>query len=420
MRDGPLLPLDDSVTAPVADAVTTAPAVDLNDDALVAAALGARLERGQHAFPDEPAPPGATDPTPSDAPAPDPATVAAPKEADSTPPDPATEVPADPETPDPFAVLAKDAKPLGYRVNATDRVFDAILEVPGKGAIIPADKLGDVRNMVARYESNAQAVKDLMPKVQQFEGLTHTVTGQNGQPETLRGMAAHQRLAEEHAALNQVGGLIMPYLTNPERLLSLLALDANNNVVPNLAAIEMLRKEAFLLDQRTRFETQRSWGERAQQVQQTEQTETVRAQAIPGYLSQAHADLHADDRAFLEQNAPQYLFTVTAETAHQYGQPIGTVMIDLDTIGKHITHLKTVRGAGAATQAATTAAVAAAQKAAAENARRNVPPPATKKAPVLPRDKETGQWKRPDRMSMDEIMDRSLEGKPIGRAVLTE
>ena len=409
------------MTAPTLDAVTTAPEVDLNDDALVAAALSARMERQQHIFPDEPAAdPAASNPPPKDAPAPDPATVAAPDGADSTTPAPDGAAPADP-APDPFAVLAQDAKPLGFRVNATDRTLDAILEVPGKGARIPADRLDEVRNMVARYESNADAVRQLLPRVQELDRLTHSRTDAQGQTETFHGVEAYQRLAEEHAALNQVGGIILPYLMNPDNLLSLLALDANNRVVPNQDALALLRDRVKLVDQQARFEAQREWGSRNQQHQQTAQDESVRLSAVPGYLAQAHPDLHAEDRAFLERRAATYLFTVAREQAAQYGQPAGTLMIDVDSLHADIAHLKAVRGAAQTTQVAATAAVKAAEKAAAENAKRNtapVPPKAKSNAP--PRDSETGQWTRPKRLSAAEIFDRSRSGESIGSTQLTE
>ena len=404
------------MTAPTLDAATAAPEVDLNDDALVAAALSARMERQQHLFPDEPAAePAAPDPAPKDAPAPDPVAVAAPDGADSTTPAQEGAAPAAPDAPDPFAVLAKDAKPLGYRVNATDRVFDAILEVPGKGALIPADKLDEVRNMVARYESNAAAVKDLMPKVQQLDSLTYTHKDANGQvQETLRGADAFHRVMERNAQLNAASMLILKSLTeNPRRFV-------NDDGTPNADAIEFLLEKASVASERARFSTITE-RQTQQQTLTRQSTETeVRTTAVPNYLAQHHADLHAEDRAFLERRANQYLFTVTPEQAPHYGVAAGTVMLNLDDLNADLTHVKTLRQKTVATESATSAAVKAAEKAAAENARRNPVPPKPKAPAAPPRDRETGQWTRPKRLDPSEIFDRARSGVSIGDSHISE
>lgn len=88
----------------------------------------------------------------------------------TTPPTDPTEADQPPAV-DPWAALAKDAAPLSYKQDGTAKTFDGILEVPGKGALIPADKLDAVRNMVARHESNAAATKDLYAFRQQVDGL---------------------------------------------------------------------------------------------------------------------------------------------------------------------------------------------------------------------------------------------------------
>lgn len=387
------------MTAPVAEPVATAPEPDLNDDALVAAALSARMERQQHLFPDEPAAePAATDPTPKDVPAPDPAAVAAPDGADSTKPAQEGDAPADPDAPDPFAVLAKDAKPLGYRVNATDRVFDAILEVPGKGALIPADKLDEVRNMVARYESNAAAVKDLMPKVQQYEALGGTEK-------------FHEAL-ERNAQLNAASMLILQTVFNDPRQF------VNDDGTPNTVALEMLRREAKVAAQEARFSVITERQTQQQTMQSSSRDSEVRQTAIPSHLSEHHKDLHADDRAFIERKASQYLFAVTPEQAPHYGVPVGTLMINVDDLTADVTHLKGIR-AKTVPAAPPVAAVQAAQKAAAENAKR-APAPKPKAAAAPPRDRETGQWTRPKRLDASEIFDRARSGQSIGDSHINE
>lgn len=396
------------MTAPAVTPPAATAAVDLNDDALVAAAIGARVERSQHLFPDDPAE-IAADPAPVDAPAKaDPTPDASATPADSTTPAGSTDGAADPTPPvDHFGTLLTSAKPLTYKVNGTDRTFDGIVELPdGKGALIPPDKVAELRNLVSRYDSNAEAYREYRGKVDAYE-------------QRFGGMDGITAKLEVAAQTNAAAFKVLDALrTDPTQFVMVV----DNKIVPNPEAIQWLTRSAALEAREAKWQARQEWEQTAQTAQRTTSEAEVRQTAVPSYLNAQHADLHAEDRAFLERRASQYLFVATKETAPHYGVPEGTVMLAHEDLNADIAHLKGLRSKAAETQTASAAAVKAAEKAAAENARRNPAPVVVpKKAPSLPRDKETGQWTRPERLSPAEIIDRSLAGLPIGgRAQLTE
>lgn len=402
------------MTAPVADAGATAPAVVdeaaiLNDDAAIAAAISGVVERKQHLLPDEPAAPDAATPkADTDAPAPpaDPAAVDAKATADSTTPEGTPDGAADPAAaPDPFAAILTTAKPLTYKVNGTERTFDGLLELPdGKGAFVTSDKVHDLRQLLSRYDSNAEAQKESWQKVQAYETR----------------FGGMEKITERLELAAQTDAAALTILTAlRENPLQFVMLDAHGQVVANPDAVRLLTREAALNAKDAKWQVRQEWEAGAQTAQRSQADAELRATAVPNYIGQAHADLHADDRAFLERRAPQYLFTASREQAAAYGVAEGTLMVDTAGLDADVAHLKTLRSQVTTTKVETTAAVKAAEKAAKENATRQPPPKPAPKAAPQPRDPKSGEF-RPKRLDAAEIFERSLRGDAIGTPQLTE
>ena len=375
------------MTAPTVAAV---PEVDvpIPDDDL-ARELQSYVDRP--ALEDEPE----TTPEPApDAPAPaDPPTAAAAPAPDSTTPevDP-NAPPADPAATDPFAALVKDATPLTYRVNGAERTHDLILEVPGKGAVIPADKLDGFRNFVARAESNTEAVKTLLGEREQYERAG--------------GLEKFHAQSENYAALNAVGLLLIEAIENPLSLVTVV----DGQVVPHTERISILQDRMRVAKDRAIYDTrsQRSVAEQTSRTtaQQTQQRQT----AIPDTIDAHFASFSVEDRAAAKSyfgKAPDlYTFTVTAENAAEMGQPIGTLMVRANLIHDYLTDRVSNRGSA---QTADKAKVAAAKFNAGVQPK-PVIPLAKKKPKAQPRE-EDGTFASKPRWTKDEMMDRALAGK---------
>lgn len=330
---------------------------------------------------DTPAPDAApsdvsSDPTPTaDAPGDTPASDA---DADST------LTTADPV--DPFTTLLADAKPLTYKVNGTERPFDAILSTgDGKPAIIPAERVAEVRDMVARYEHNVANNKELYQTVQRYESLG--------------GLDKFHELQERNAQLNAASLHILD---------SLAAL----GIPPETMAL--LTREAKIAAAEARFTTI----EQRQTAEQTFATTTndaaVKESAIPSAIDTHFASVPAEDReaakAYFAQFRESLMFKATPEQALQFNVKPGTWMVDLPKMAPFFDNLAKAR----------TAAASEAEKrmaAAKENAARTAATPAK---PLPPR-KPTGEFRRPSKqeaatmrkMTYQEVQRYARTGKDI-------
>lgn len=330
---------------------------------------------------------GASDDAPDPAPATD--AVDPPSDAteDSAEVDPTDETaaPVDPVAPvDPFAALMQDAAPLTYKVNGSERPFDAILMTgDGKPAIIPADKVGQVRDMVARYESNAAANRELYQTVQRYESLG--------------GLEKFHELQERNAQLNAASLHILD---------SLVAMGLPQET------LALLQREAKIAAAEARFTTI----EQRQTAEQTFATTTndaaVKESAIPSAIDTHFAHVPASDRdaakAYFAQFRDALMFKATPEQALQWNVKPGTWMVDLPKMAPYFETLANAR---------TTAATEAEKRAAAakHNATVTAPkvaPKPTPKAKAQPRREDGTFAEKPSKPTREDFMMAALGGKP--------
>jgi hypothetical protein len=378
------------MTAPTVDNEPSGPIPnDLLAEALTARAMSNKMDFGEPENAD-PAPDAAQTAAP-DAPA-DPALAAEPQ---TEPTDPALDPPpaeAQAVDTDPFATLAKDAKPLTYNVNHTAKTFEGILEVEGKGAIIPAERLQEVRNALARSDSNADANRELYAAQQRIE---QSFGGYDGIVQKL----------ETSAQVNAAAMHIMDVLQRSR--------DAGGNIQMDAHSYALLVKEAGLAAKEA------VWSMRAEQTQKqhehatTEADAQVRETAIPTAIESfksIHPTLTPEDLAAAQRHFGPFkdalTFKASPEQAAQWGVKPGAWMVDRNKMAAWFEDRVATR---TATVTASTAQAAAAKFNAAAMPK---PAPVKAKAKAVPRDAD-GKFVERERVNPSDAFERALSGRSI-------
>lgn len=304
---------------------------------------------------------------------------------------------ADQPAADPLADLLKDARPLGYKKNGTDHTFEAILDLGDKGGFIPADKLAEVRNLIARHESNADAVKELHAYRQQVE-------------REYGGLEKVHELQVTNAALNQVGLLLLDAVQNPEKFITV---DAQGNIVRNEREIQYLTREMALAQKEAKDAANAQRAQQSERWSAESQESSVRQSAIPGAIHglAQHFGLDAADTEaalqFFTPLADALLFKATPEQALELGVAPGTLMVDRPKMAKWFEDRAALK-ANAQTAAKARAAAAA------ENAKRTATPKvvAPKPKAKTPPRAENGQFTERQRRDPSEYFEAALAGRP--------
>lgn len=321
-----------------------------------------------------------------------------------TEPEDATDAEADPQptdatpadTPsDPFAALLESAKPLTYKVNGQERTLDGILEVAGKGAVIPQEKVQDIRNLIARSESNAESNRELYAFRQEVERLG--------------GVEKFVKEAERTAMTDAASTLILEAVTqNPAQFV-------NADGSPNRERIDFLIQQAAVKAERARYDFRAQQETQATQWREESTVGQARETAIPEALASVAEQFGLDASdiqaavAHFGPFADALLFKATPEQAAQFGVKAGQLMVDLPKMEPWLRDR-------AQRKQELTALTAKRQQAAKENAARTAQ---TAKPAVKPiaRNPQNGQFKTPQpaprKMSGAELKRRALAGKPI-------
>lgn len=322
-------------------------------------------------------------------------------EGDTEVPDP-EDVTADPspdalapDTPsDPFAALLESAKPLTYKVNGQERTLDGILEVEGKGAVIPHDKVQDIRNLIARSESNAESNRELYSFRQEVERLG--------------GVEKFVKEAERTAMTDAASTLILEAVTqNPAQFV-------NADGSPNRERIDFLIQQAAVKAERARYDFRAQQETQAHQYREESTIGQARETAIPEALASVAGQFGLDASdiqaavAHFGPFADALLFKATPEQAAQFGVKAGQLMVDLPKMEPWLRDRQ-------ARKQEVTALTAKRQQAAKENAARTAQTAKPVAKPVA-RNPQNGQFKTPPaprKMSGAELKRRALAGKPI-------
>jgi len=386
------------MTSPTADTEATPElgAAD-NDDALFAALTGrgdAESALAPHLAPDE---------EPAETPEPAEATDDVEGISEQPEDEDETEDPSEPEAPvadtpaDPFAELVGTAKPLTYKVNGQERTLDSILEVEGKGALIPAEKVQDIRNLIARSESNAESNRELYAFKQEVERLG--------------GVKQFEQNAERTAMTDAAATYILDtFLKDPTQFVQVV----NGQIVPNQHLLNLAVKESTLKAKEAQWQYRTEREQQATQFREQESVEEVRQTAIPNAIAYAAQQFGLDEsdiQAGIAHFAPfadALLFKATPEQAAQYNAKPGQYIVDLPKMEPWFRDRATRKQE----LSTLTAKREQAQK---ENVARTAQ--TAKPAKTPPRNPQNGQFKQAPvekrKLSMGQLKRLALSGKPI-------
>jgi hypothetical protein len=180
------------------------------------------------------------------------------------PDEPATDT--DPDD-DPLA----GTQPFQYTLDGQARIFDAILEIPGQGGLIPPDKIEQVRNVFAYAEKAHLEREQLQGKLAQMEQALYTKNGDN----ELHGTEAFQHVRGELERTLAGGNVIWAALQNPKFVTALGFAMQQGDEESTKELLDTLRKDMTLAV----LQTERTMGARlsapSPEAQATQKTQAV-------------------------------------------------------------------------------------------------------------------------------------------------
>lgn len=372
-------------------------------DAILADALFGASNRSALAadLPDEDAPPPDAAATPPDGEAPEePSPDDVPESPDAT---------AEPETPDeaeepdapdtdPFETLTKAGQPLTYTVDGQKKQYEGIFEVEGKGAVIPAQHLGRVRDTIQRAEHAVEQNRKMYAATQEFERVG--------------GMARLADLERANAKLDAAGALFVELLEQPARLAGMLRQNADGSIGFDPEQRAFLIERMQVSATKAELAAQQKW-EQARSAGQVQETEAAtRTAALHAQIAQLATGLPNEDveeaKAFFANFQDALFRKATPEDVAKYP--------GLFTAGELIIDTPKMVGwfEGRRAQRALATETSAKREAAAKfNAPRTAPKPTPKpKAkPPVPRN-EDGTFAERKKFDRDDFMRAAMRGEP--------
>ena len=329
-------------------------------------------------------------------------------EADSDTPDPeapdaetppVSEAPDDGHTPDAWDTLAKSGTPLTYTVDGQKKTFDGILEVAGKGAVIPLDQLPRVRDAIQRREYLDEANRKLYSETERYKALG--------------GIEGYQRTETDFARQGAAGEVLTSLLSNANELAALLVQKPDGSLGFNDQRVEFLRDRMRVAADRAEFDAQRKWTEKLQATERSVNAPEQEASLITQEIRQFAGDLPEDEQAkvaeFVNEYRSAFLRTTTPADIERWptaGLVVGDKMFDRPKLQKHIEGVR---------NGLTTRVTTQAKKAEAAKFNAAVKPVAKAVQKSLPPRKDNGQFKEEKKQppSRYERKLRALSGKPL-------
>lgn len=264
------------------------------DDLLASALLGA-ANRGGLGIPDEsPAPETETPPpaAPESEPADDVPEEPESTESLETPEDEEETETPDTEPVDPFVELTKAGQPLAYTVDGQKKQYDGILEVPGKGAVIPPEHLGRVRDTIQRAEHAVEQNRQLYATQQEFQKVG--------------GFEKMEELTRNVQRVDAMGGVLLEVFKDANEILALLERDANGNVALNDRAVKHLMERMEIAGTKADFAAREQFQTQRSSFREASSDGELMTAAIQQAVEMLGADLSADQRAFALEHFGQF------------------------------------------------------------------------------------------------------------------
>jgi len=316
-----------------------------------------------------------------------------------------TPEPASP-TPDPL----DGTEPFTYGANKT--ALHGVYRVPGEGLLVPEASVPAFESFIAQREQYEQAARQLTEQQSTFDRLTTwTRTTPDGTEQTYSGQQGVAELRLDYARLEVERNVMEAVLRDPAALFSLLAQDAQGNIIHNPERLELLAERAS----RLRMEAERTTAQQMAALLQPVAPAAV--SSTPDYSAQApsvitealqvaglaNAPLTPEDRALLTAQLPQHVRTVTVQDrARNPLLKVGAPIVS-ESFTAAVKHLASIRVDQSKTLASTetSAKFNAAQDRGRAVPKKSSTAPAPVAAPVAPQSK-SHKWDAPFQAFMAE------------------
>lgn len=281
--------------------------------------------------------------------------------------------PAASESPSLDALL-KAGKPLTYTVDGLTKETADIVEIPGKGAVIPPDAINRIRDRLQQSDRLGEQNKKLFAEVQ---GRDDTVA----------------EMERKIAALDAAGSLFLDLMENPQALAAMLRTDANGQVHLDPTQREFLVRQMKVAAKEAEFRAREAAEQKRSQAQGAEREAETRRSVMDAQLTQLTDGLPPEDveaaKAFFGPMAHVLFRTATADDVQKYPGlfKVGDPIFDAPRIEQWVNDRKALRAQMQGQQKA---------KSDAEKHNAAVTKATTTAAakPLPPRNKQNGQFRK--------------------------
>lgn len=207
------------------------------------------------------------------------------------------------------------SEPVTITVDGETRTVEGFTRIPGQGIIIDEEKVPVFHLMASRAESLDRQNRDLYQRTQEYERLSEWKTkGPDGNERTLTGRDGLEARDVELAKTKAWSQVIEESLMNPALFASLVTVNEQGQIVPNVEQLRYLATRAQLASRdaadeaRSRFSsTYQATTHAQQQAQLSEQAPTLLWQTAEQVWGKEFPQLTAEDKTFLSSQVQRYM-----------------------------------------------------------------------------------------------------------------
>lgn len=243
-------------------------------------------------------------------------------------------------SPDPGADSAADplagTEPFTYTVNGETRTLDGVYRVPGEGLLVPEDKVASLQQLAERAEILDRVSREVTDHNASYERLSAwTVTDAQGKEHTLTGLQGLEAMRVDSARVNAAVSIIDGLLSDPAKLLGLLAQDDKGQLVVDPSAVETLQMRIQLAANAAEQRARGSFANLRSPAPATSTGPANYAASAPKIIESAAGSaynvLTAEDRNFLASQIGRYVRAVTEEDRRwDPSKKIGAPIVDAE------------------------------------------------------------------------------------------
>lgn len=303
---------------------------------------------------------------------------------------------------DPFESLTKAGQPLTYTVNGQQKQYEGIVEVAGKGAVIPQAHLNRVKDTIQRAEHAVEQNRKLYEETQRYAALG--------------GMERIQTVERDYAKLNAASQVFADLVADPAKMAALFFVQPDGSLALNHDRYDILIHRMRLEAERAEMDVTKQLSEKVQTYQRQASEPTEREATLNAAIQQLADGLPPEDvakaQAVFREFGDALFRKATPEDVAKWPNRfnVGDTILDVPRMQGWFADRREMRSA-------MTKEAEARAKAAAENAKRQpvakvATPPKPQKPKAVPRN-EDGTFAERPKLSRGEALERALAGKPI-------